>query len=82
MEHYACMVDLYGRIGLLDKAKELVDNMPMKADVSIWKTILAASRLHGNLDLAEIALDHITSIENRDKASYVTMSNLYAGVGM
>ncbi|KAG0457804.1 hypothetical protein HPP92_022961 [Vanilla planifolia] len=33
MEHYACGVDLYGRAGKLDEAKDLIESMPFKPEV-------------------------------------------------
>ncbi|KAJ0702162.1 putative tetratricopeptide-like helical domain superfamily [Helianthus annuus] len=44
IKHYGCMVDLLGRAGRLKEAEEMINIMPMKADVVIWGTLLAASR--------------------------------------
>ncbi|KAL8484017.1 hypothetical protein ACS0TY_026639 [Phlomoides rotata] len=53
MEHYGCLVDLLGRAGLLDEAKEVINDMPMKADVGVLGALLGACRIHGNVDMAE-----------------------------
>ncbi|KAF9623924.1 hypothetical protein IFM89_006651 [Coptis chinensis] len=37
IDHYSCMVDLYGRTNCLDKAVELMKEIPVKRDAVIWK---------------------------------------------
>ncbi|KAL0724597.1 hypothetical protein Bca4012_039196 [Brassica carinata] len=49
-EHYACMIDLYGRSGDFTKAEELLNQMEVEPDATVWKAILAASRKHGNIE--------------------------------
>jgi len=41
LKHCGCMVNLFGRVGYLEKAYNLVNNMPIQADASIWGTLLA-----------------------------------------
>ncbi|KAJ0480862.1 putative tetratricopeptide-like helical domain superfamily [Helianthus annuus] len=35
-KHYSCMLDLLGRAGLLNEAEEVINNMPIKPDDSVW----------------------------------------------
>ncbi|KAJ3701134.1 hypothetical protein LUZ61_004839 [Rhynchospora tenuis] len=81
MEHYACMVDLLGRSGLLDEAMNFINSMPMKADTLVWRTMLGACKVHGNVELGEIAAKNILQIEPQDSAAHVLLSNLYAKAG-
>lgn len=53
IEHYGCMVDLFGRAGLLKEAKKLIDTMPVRPNSVIWGALLKACRIHGNLDLGK-----------------------------
>ncbi|XP_068665618.1 pentatricopeptide repeat-containing protein At4g13650-like isoform X2 [Aristolochia californica] len=76
MEHYACLVDMYGRVGMLDRVRRSIESMPFEPDVSIWKIVLAACKLHGDADLAKIAGDHVLGSEYEDKASFVTLYNV------
>ncbi|KAL6340719.1 hypothetical protein AAG906_014409 [Vitis piasezkii] len=48
MQHYACMVDMYGRAGLLEEAEAFIRGMPMEAEGPIWGALLNACKIHGN----------------------------------
>nr|XP_043626507.1 pentatricopeptide repeat-containing protein At1g53600, mitochondrial [Erigeron canadensis] len=76
-DHYACMVDLLGRAGLLDDAFNLISLMPFKPHSGVWGALLGASRIHLRLDLAEIAARHISELEPDNAAPYVVLSDLY-----
>ncbi|KAL9276093.1 hypothetical protein ACSQ67_026362 [Phaseolus vulgaris] len=53
VEHYGCMVDLLGRAGMLDEAKKLIENMPMRPNMVVFGSFLSACKLHKNLKLGE-----------------------------
>ncbi|KAE8702687.1 Detected protein of unknown function [Hibiscus syriacus] len=50
-EHYACMVDLLGRSGQLDKARRFIAQMPIKPNTSVWGELLGACANYGNLEM-------------------------------
>ncbi|KAB2611171.1 pentatricopeptide repeat-containing protein [Pyrus ussuriensis x Pyrus communis] len=77
-EHYACMVDLLGRAGLLEKASNLVIDYVGVADAKIWGPLLGACKVHGNAELSEIAARHLFEIEPRDTENYELLANTYA----
>lgn len=81
MEHYACMVDLYGRAGHLKEAFEIVKGMPFEPDAGIWGTLLGACRVHGNVDLAELASERLFELDPQNSGYYVLLSNLQADAG-
>lgn len=81
IKHYGCMVDLLGRAGRLAEAEELIKSMPMKADVVIWGTLLAASRTHGDVEVGERAAVGLASVEPSHGGGRVLMSNIYADAG-
>ncbi|KAK9099350.1 hypothetical protein Syun_026395 [Stephania yunnanensis] len=81
MEHYACMVDLLGRAGLLQEACDIVKNMPMEPNVCVWGALLNSCQMYKNTDLAEVAASKIFSLETRAVGSYILLSNLYAACG-
>ncbi|KAF2295118.1 hypothetical protein GH714_031591 [Hevea brasiliensis] len=81
IEHYACMVDLLGRGGLLDEAISLIRGMPMKPDIVIWGALLGACRIHGNVEMGKQILKQLLESEPYSSGVYVLVSNLYSEVG-
>ncbi|KAJ4969113.1 hypothetical protein NE237_015814 [Protea cynaroides] len=80
LEHYGCLVDLLGRAGQLKEAEEMVRTMPMKPNAVLWRSLLGASRVHGDLQLGELALRHLIQLEPETSGNYVLLSNLYASI--
>ncbi|KAK3128228.1 hypothetical protein QOZ80_6BG0458670 [Eleusine coracana subsp. coracana] len=81
IEHYGCMVDLLGRAGLLKEADTLIASMPVQPDAVIWGALLGACSFHGNVELAEIAVDNLMRLEPQNTANLVILSNIYASCG-
>lgn len=81
VKHYACMVDLLGRAGLIDEACALIDGMLVEPDVNVWGALLSACRVKGNVKTAEIACRRLFEL-NADDADYnVLLANVYASCG-
>ncbi|KAJ7979972.1 Pentatricopeptide repeat-containing protein family [Quillaja saponaria] len=80
LEHYGCLVDLLGRSGQLKQAKERVQEMPMKPNAILWRSLLGASRIHGNLEIGELALNQLIQLEPETSGNYVLLSNNYASI--
>ena len=81
MEHYTCMVDLYGRAGQFDKAEKLIKSMPFEPDVVLWGALLAACGLHSNLGLGEYAAERIRKLESNHPVSYSMLSKIQCEKG-
>ncbi|KAH7550620.1 hypothetical protein JRO89_XS13G0233100 [Xanthoceras sorbifolium] len=77
IEHYGCMVDLLGRAGLLEKAKDFIKQMPINPDAVIWRSLLSACLVHGNLNLAEMAGKMVIDLEPDDDGVYILLWNIY-----
>ena len=80
-KHYACMVDILGRSGLLQEAVKLIEKMPILPTTSVWGALLGACRLHGNIELAEQACSRLLELDPRNHGAYVLLSNIYAKTG-
>lgn len=78
IEHYACMVDLLGRAGLVEKAYNLLMENEDAADAKIWGSLLAACKVHGNYELGEIAARRLFEIEPENTGNYVILASTYA----
>ncbi|KAG8073618.1 hypothetical protein GUJ93_ZPchr0006g43095 [Zizania palustris] len=81
VKHYGCMVDMLGRAGLLQEAFEFIDKMKFEPNSVIWRTLLAACRVHGEIELAEHANKQLLKSRSDESGDYVLLSNIYASVG-
>ncbi|XAR54405.1 hypothetical protein NMG60_11029517 [Bertholletia excelsa] len=79
LQHYACVVDMYGRSGLFKEAEAFITEMPLEADGVVWGALLNACRIHGNDELFERIIQHLPSTERVSIGTYVLLSNTYAG---
>ncbi|XP_010546497.1 PREDICTED: putative pentatricopeptide repeat-containing protein At5g40405 [Tarenaya hassleriana] len=78
LEHYGCLVDLYGRAGRLDEALSVIQGMPMKPRNAIWGSLLNACRLYKNTEMAKLASSKLLELEDKAHGAYVLLSNIYA----
>ncbi|KAK3149187.1 hypothetical protein QOZ80_3AG0214090 [Eleusine coracana subsp. coracana] len=81
MSHYACMVDLLARAGLLSEAQEFIQRMSSEPDAIVWGSLLSACRLHKNADLAELAAEKLLSIDPDNSGAYSALANVYSACG-
>ncbi|CAO2826869.1 unnamed protein product [Amaranthus hypochondriacus] len=77
-EHYSCMVDLLGRAGKLKQATNLIEQMPFKPHAAVYGSLLGASRIHKNIELAEFAANNLLNIDPTNAGAYVQLANVYA----
>lgn len=77
LEHYACVVDLLGRGGLLEEAIRLMGRMPMKPDVVVWGALLGSCRIHGNIEIGKQILKQLLELEPHSSGLYVLLSNIF-----
>ncbi|KAF0902073.1 hypothetical protein E2562_012854 [Oryza meyeriana var. granulata] len=60
-EHCSCVIDLLARAGRLTEAEKFIDQMPFDPDIIMWKTLLAASRTHNDMDMGKRAAEDVNS---------------------
>lgn len=82
LEHYTCMVDLYGRAGQLDKAQNIINNMPFQPDVVLWGAFLSACGLHSDMQLGEFAAEKMRQLQKNHPASYHILSKIQGEKGL
>lgn len=80
--HYACMVDLLGRAGKLKEAERFINEMPVKPNALVWGALLAACRVHGDIELGNLAARKVVESEPGDSGAYISLSNILAGMGL
>lgn len=81
IKHYGCMVDLLGRAGFVGEAYHLIRSMPVECNAIVWRTLLAACRLHGDLELGEQVRRQLLELEPDHSSDYVLLANMYASAG-
>ncbi|KAK9092285.1 hypothetical protein Syun_027196 [Stephania yunnanensis] len=82
MEHYACMVDLLGRPGNLNEAWNFITQIPERPNTDVWAALLGTSRLHGNVEMADLAANEIFKLSRNERpGAYVALSNAFAAAG-
>lgn len=80
--HYACMIELIGRQGLLDEAFAFIQDAPFPPTVNMWAALLRACRIHKNLELGKFAAEEIYRMEPEKLSDYIVLLNIYKGAGM
>ncbi|CAI9769901.1 unnamed protein product [Fraxinus pennsylvanica] len=80
-DHYACMLDLYGRSNQLKKAVAFFEKMPIEPDTIILGTFMNACKMNRNLELARMAENKLLEIEGNNGERYVQLANVYASEG-
>lgn len=81
IDHYACMVDLLGRVGKLDEAKRLIERMPMEPHSGVYGSLLNSCRIHKRVEIGEMVAKKLFEIEPENSGNYVLLSNIYAFAG-
>ncbi|KAG9153552.1 hypothetical protein Leryth_008489 [Lithospermum erythrorhizon] len=75
--HYACMIELLGREGLLDEAFALIRDAPFKPTVNMWAALLTACRVHTNFSLGKLAAEKLYGMEPEKLSNYIILLNIY-----
>ncbi|XP_042430316.1 pentatricopeptide repeat-containing protein At4g33170-like [Zingiber officinale] len=80
VEHYSCLVDALGRAGLLQDAEEIMETMPFNASAPMYRALLGACRIQGNMDIGQRIATRLLELEPLDSSAYILLSNIYASV--
>ncbi|XP_077236282.1 pentatricopeptide repeat-containing protein At5g66520-like [Tasmannia lanceolata] len=82
LEHYGCMVDLFGRAGLVEEAYEFIKNMSVEPNAIILRSFISACRNHGKVfHVDESLMKLLLEIEPNRGANYVLAANVSAIAG-
>ncbi|XP_031130329.1 pentatricopeptide repeat-containing protein At3g05340 [Ipomoea triloba] len=78
MEHYASVVDMLGRSGLLNEAKCFIEGLPTKPDVLVWQALLGACSIHGDTDMGKYAAEQWLLASPDSPIPYVLLANIHS----
>ncbi|GKB34347.1 pentatricopeptide repeat-containing protein [Tanacetum coccineum] len=83
-EHYACVVDLFARAGMLEEAMEFVENKLGgigKGDANVWGALLGACRTYGNVEIGNKVWRKLVEMKVNDYGICVVSCNMYKEAG-
>ncbi|KAJ1261604.1 hypothetical protein BS78_09G043000 [Paspalum vaginatum] len=81
VEHYACVVDMLGRAGLLDDARAFIEDGPFKDSSLLWQALMGACSFHKNSEVGKYAAEKLLLLDPACTAAYVLLSNFYSSEG-
>ncbi|KAH7685995.1 TPR-like protein [Dioscorea alata] len=81
-EHYACMVDLLGRAGLLSEAEAIIRKMPIEPDAAVWGALIGACKMHENPTIGRRAANQIFTLEPDNSAAHIALAKTFAAARM
>ena len=84
LEHFACMVDLLARAGMLEEAEKFIE-VKMGGfdggDANVWGALLGACRIYGNVEVGNRVWKKLEKLRIEDCGTYVSLHNIYKGAG-
>lgn len=81
IEHCVCIIDLLGRSGRLAEAENFIKGMVVQPNDLVWRSLLAACKIHRNVELGRKAAEHLLELDPSDDSAYVLLSNVCATTG-
>lgn len=78
VQHYGCLVDLLGRVGMIKEAKKVVREMPIEPDSYVLGALLNACRVHGDVKLGQEMVERLAEQGLDHSGVHVLISNMYA----
>ncbi|OVA16362.1 Pentatricopeptide repeat [Macleaya cordata] len=83
MEHYATIVDVLGRAGLIDEAFRFIEKMPLEPDISVWGAFLGACRIHDDFKMGKLYGEQVVVQSDPKTAGYYKLLlSIYASKGI
>ncbi|XP_010274119.2 PREDICTED: pentatricopeptide repeat-containing protein At2g37310 [Nelumbo nucifera] len=81
IEHYACMVGVISRAGMLSEAVQFISKMPIEPNAKVWGVLLNGAAVSGDVDLGKFVCDQLFEIEPENTGNYIILANLYSQAG-
>ncbi|CAI8604192.1 unnamed protein product [Vicia faba] len=85
IQHYGCVVNLLGRNGNLNEAYDFIMAMPISPDALIWRSLLSACKIHGDVVMGEKVGRFLLKFKEKSyeelahkSEDFVALSNVYA----
>lgn len=83
-EHFACVVDMLGRVGRVVEAYEFAQKLGKEgSSLGIWGSLLSACKIHQEFELGKVVANKLLEMEGADMITgyHVLLSNMHAEEG-
>lgn len=78
VEHFTCMVDLFGRAGRLDMITDFINKNDISHMSAVWKAFLSSCQVHKNVEMAKWVSEKLLELEPLESGPYILLSNTCA----
>ncbi|GFQ05448.1 pentatricopeptide repeat-containing protein at3g53360 mitochondrial [Phtheirospermum japonicum] len=80
-EHFSCVIDLLARAGRIQEAEDFMGRMGFEPDIVMWKTLLAACRNRGEVEVGKRVAEIILGIDPTNCVAHVLLCGIHASAG-
>ncbi|KHN08393.1 Pentatricopeptide repeat-containing protein [Glycine soja] len=84
MEHYACVIDLLSRAGMVEEAEKFMEEKMgglTAGDANVWGALLNACRIHKNIHVGNRVWKKLVDMGVTDCGTHVLTYNIYREAG-
>ncbi|MCO5614810.1 hypothetical protein L7F22_069094 [Adiantum nelumboides] len=75
-DHYACVIDLFGRARLIPTAEVLINHMSMQPTLMSFMALLSACRYEGDISRSELLTEHVLELDAKNTAPYHMLNHI------
>ncbi|GMP71276.1 hypothetical protein CsSME_00029753 [Camellia sinensis var. sinensis] len=79
IQHYGCVVDMFGKAGLLGEVYKVIKTMRLEPNVSVWCSFSSVCKVHKKFEMFERVVDRVMEMvkPENDGGVYTLVSDLY-----
>lgn len=82
MEYYVCMVNFYGRVGLIVKVYEIVvEEMEFEVGLIVWGVLMYVCFFYVNVEIGEIVVCKFFELELDNEYNFELLMRIYYSLG-
>ncbi|KAK6153036.1 hypothetical protein DH2020_012675 [Rehmannia glutinosa] len=81
MDHLACLIDMFVRLGRIDEAFGFIEKIDLTPNEFIWSILIAGCRSQGKLELGFYAAEQLLQLKPKDFETYSLLLNMYVSAG-
>lgn len=84
LEHYACVVDLLARAGMVEEAEKFIEEKMGGlggGDANVWGALLSACRIYGKIEVGNRVWRKLAEMGITDFSTHVLSYNIYKEAG-